>query len=116
MSPSVLAQVPHPGSVGGVGGSLVLWRMPMSRPLSSRALSQHPSSSPLRAWGPVLMSHSSCLEKALFIEAQGLVPSRGPELTVAFAAAFWVWGRVCSDGMAQTDLGSTIEVLVTLWV
>lgn len=105
MAPSVTGQVPHSGSVGGVGGSLVLRRMPTSRHLSSRALSQHPSSSPLRAWGPVLMPHSSCSEKALFtglkIEAQGLVPPRGSELTVAFAAAFWVWGRVCSDGMAQ---------------
>lgn len=105
MSPSIAGQVPHSGSVGGVGGSLVLWRMPRSRHLSSRALSQHLSSSPLRAREPVLTPHSSCLETALFtgleIEAQGPVPPRSPELTVAFAAAFWVWGRVCGDGLAQ---------------
>lgn len=37
-----------------------------------------------------------------------LEPTRGSELTTAFAAAFWVWGRACRDGMAwDYDLGST---------
>lgn len=74
-------------------------------------LTAPPSSGLLRAYGTCANSLQLWLGEAVYRLGNGgtrLEPARGSELTAAFAAAFWIEGRVCRDGMAWSyDLGLT---------